>query len=222
MLAPVLIKRRRFSHKTRELTGIDLGLETLPHVVDTVAQCHRLLSVLVEFVFVGNEVGQVELALGHSYEFAHVGPEFLPESAKVNVTIAVGVKHVLHQQSDVRLRSLNLVLYEVRLEVFVGDKSISIGVELLENLVSAGLSRTKGHVLDLREEATQATSSNLVRYVSTLGISPIKIFVDELRGRVCAYTARQGQSKLVRIFFEDKRGDRANVCGAVLAVLEGG
>lgn len=93
----------------------------------------------------------MKLALGHVDQAAHVGTEFLFERREVDVTVAIGVKDVLHEERYVNFGSLDFVLRQVRLEVFVRDEAISISVERSENLEGPWLARAESCVFDFSE-----------------------------------------------------------------------
>jgi len=121
------------------LTGVDLRLEGRSNLVDASAKAERALTVLLQLFFVRAQVGQMQLAFRHVHQATHVGSKLLFECRKVDVAIAIRVEHMLHQQRDVRLGCLDLVLEQVCLEVLVRDEAVPVGVKRAENLEGSGL-----------------------------------------------------------------------------------
>ena len=163
------------------LTRIDLRLEVLSNFVYALAHIARPLSVLIKLVFVGNEIWQVELILGHSNQTAHIWTELLFERREVNVAVAIGIKHVLHQERDVSLGGKDLVLKQMSLEVLVAHEAIAVGIVRSEDLERSRLARAERHVLDLTENATKPSRSLLIRDVASLSA---QLFIDISRRRV--------------------------------------
>lgn len=121
------------------LTGVDLRLEGRSNLVDAGAKAERALAVLLQLFFVRAQVGQMQLAFRHFHQATHVGSKLLFECREVDVAIAIRVEHMFHQQCDVGLGCLDLVLEQVCLEVFVGDEAVPVGVERTENLEGSWL-----------------------------------------------------------------------------------
>ena len=110
---------------------------------------------------------------------------------------------------------MDLVLHKVGLKVFIADKSITICVEISEDLESARLSYTECCVFDLSQEASEASCCRLVVDVASR-ICHLEVFVDESRRRIGTLVCGKSDCELIGIFLEDKRSDSANVCGSML------
>ena len=85
----------------------------------------------------------MHLVLGNGDQSAHVRAELIFESREIDVAVTISVEHVLHEEGNVVLRGKDLVLEQVRLEVFVADKTVSVRVERPENFESSGLARAE-------------------------------------------------------------------------------
>ena len=203
------------------LTGIDFGLESLSHFVHAISYRAGPLSVLVELVLVWHKVGHVELALRHLNLPAHARTELILERRQVDETIAVGVKHILHEERDVALRGKDLILKQICLKVFVGDETITVHIERSEDLESTRLARTEMNTLDLAEDAAEPARRGLVldRF-ATFRCSCLQLFIDIGWRWVSALIAGDSQGKLVGVLFEHERGDSRNVSSAMHVVFE--
>ena len=89
---------------------------------------------------------------------------------------------MLHQERNISLRGINLVLNQVGLKVFVGDKTISISIERSEDLESARLALAESSIFDLTENTTKSASCGFIFDVATSG--SCKFSVDKSRRRV--------------------------------------
>ena len=102
----------------------------------------------------------MQLTLGHRNKLAHIGSKLLLKRREVNVTIAVRIKDILHKQTNVLLRGLDLVLNKVSLEVLVRNKTIAICVECSK----AALRNVLGTAASCVDDAERAQLRKLARH----------------------------------------------------------
>jgi hypothetical protein len=164
-------------------------LEGLVDLIDARTKREGPLAILVKLVFVGAQIRQVELAFRDRDQTAHVGTELFFEGRKIDVAVAICVQHVLHQEWNVLFGSIDLVLEEMWLEIFVRDKAITVWVEGLKDLESARLSRAESSIFNLGEKTSKSAGCWLIIDIASASISIHKVFVDEGRGWVSTLLA---------------------------------
>lgn len=117
----------------------------------------------------------------------HVRSEVLAELLKVKVPNLVGVKDILHQSLDLFLGGLDFDLFQMPLEIFVANETISIDVESLKKLISGWFRNIRG-VLNLYQDFSDPLSVGVMAFNhDRLGKSDV--FVDILRWRISSHLA---------------------------------
>lgn len=158
----VRVRGLRSESRRRHKLGINLRLEGLSNFVDALSHVALSLPILVQFVLIRNQVRQVKLTLRDIDQTAHIGAELLLEGREIDIAVPIGVEHVLHEERDVTLGGKNLVLQQMRLEVFVADKAVTIRVERSENLKCAWLTGRESSVFDFSQYASESPGCGLV------------------------------------------------------------
>ena len=145
-----------------KLTGINLWLESFLHNIEAASDCLWTHTILGDFIFVWHKVRQVNFTFWHCHESAHIWSKFILECSKVDESITISIKYVLHQETNILLRCLDFILLQVCLEVFIGHKTISIDIEPSEDLKGSWLSTAEAWVLNVSQNLSQSASSDLI------------------------------------------------------------
>lgn len=94
-------------------------MEHLAHTIKGGSEVFSLLILLYMLFFGERLVGQMAFTLGHRNLLAHVRPKFALESFQIDKAVSVCVKHLFHENVEVFLGRLHLVLAQVLLKIFV-------------------------------------------------------------------------------------------------------
>lgn len=103
------------------------------------------------------------------------------------------------------MRSEDLILYQVVLEVFVRNIAVSVYVKVPEDLKCLGLATTEGNILNFLEQTTEPACLSLVLNRRTINAE--EFLVDEGWRWVGSLSDVQGKCQLVCILLKDKGCD---------------
>ena len=98
---------------------VNFGLEHLADTIKGGSEVFSLLILLYMLFFGERLVGKVAFTLGDRNLLAHIWTKFALESFQIDKAVSICVKHLLHENVQVFLGRLHLVLAQVLLKIFV-------------------------------------------------------------------------------------------------------
>lgn len=188
-----------------------VGSEHFGDLSDFALDFLLLFSVFLELGLVGHQVHLVDfLLIAHAHLLAHEGAEARLERGEVDVALALGVQHRVHERLELGIAVLDLQASHVRGEIVVRDEAVAILIHGGEALVVLWL-RFKAFVFEVNHDVSEASDRDLF---GSFTERPS----DSGGRRVSTHAIVDHTSQRVGVFLVNERRNLGDVSATVLVV----